>query len=233
LTRLDPAAQTAIVERARRHHVLLARLALGISALVAELAGRALTTRIDVGRHVTFGGNHQADYYPALLAGVKVAVALMLARVAWRAAKAYAAERAARRLLAARGVTPSRRAPRVRLELSPRLWLGAFLVTSSIYLVQMDAEGIADGRWPLLAPWLHTSALPVFAVLAVVVALVYGAVGRWLSDYEDYARAAVADARRVAARAPLSTPHPRAASSPAPRALFGLDFESRPPPAPA
>lgn len=233
MTRLDRAEHTEIVEHARRHHVLLARLALGISALVAELSGRALTTRIDVGRHVTFGGNHQADYYPALLAGVKVAVALMLARVAWRAAKARAAERAARRLLAARGQQPSRRAPRVRLELSPRLWLGAFLATSLIYLVQMDAEGLAAGRWPLLAPWLHSSALPVFAVLAVVVALVYGAVARWLADYEDYARAAVADARRVVARAPQRTPHPRAASSPAPRALFGLVFESRPPPAPA
>jgi len=57
------------VERARRHHVLLARLALGLSALVAELAGRALTTRIDIGRHVPIRGDSDADYYPALLAG--------------------------------------------------------------------------------------------------------------------------------------------------------------------
>jgi len=164
---------------------------------------------------------------------VKVAVALMLARVAWRAARACAAERAARRLLAARGQKSAPRAPRVRLDLSPRLWLGAFVATALIYLVQVDAEGLAAGRWPLLAPWLHTSALPVFAVLAVVVALVYGAVGRWLADYEDYARAAVARARRIVERPPNRTPRPHEVSSPGPRALFGLVFGSRPPPVPA
>src|SRR5919201_1830402 len=117
---------------ARRHQRFLARLALGLLALIAEL----------------------------------------LARVAWRFVRAHTVARAARRLLAANG-SAGPRAPRVRLELSPRLWVGAFLATSLIYLVQTDAEGISAGRWPLLAPWLHTSALPVFAVLAVVVALVY------------------------------------------------------------
>ena len=64
----------------------------------------------------------------------------------------------------------------MRLQLSPRLWLGSFLVTSLIYLVQIDAEGMSVGRWPLLSPWLHSSALPVFAVLAVLVALAWSAV---------------------------------------------------------
>ena len=46
-----------------------------------------------------------------------------------------------------RGSPFARSAPRVRIELSPRLWLGSFLVTSLIYLVQVDGEGISAGRW--------------------------------------------------------------------------------------
>ena len=167
------------MERARRHQRLLAALAFGLLALVAELVGRSLTHRLDVGRHVAPPSYSGADYYPFLLAGVKVGIALLLARVAWRFVRARAAARAGRRLLSALGARPASRALRVRLELSPRLWVLAFATTSLLYLVQTDAEQLSAGRWPLLAPWLHSSALPVFAVLAVVVALVYGAVSRW------------------------------------------------------
>ena len=83
------------MSRARRHQRLLAALALGLLALVAELSGRSLTHRLDVGRRVGSAGYSHAEYYPFLLAGVKVAVALMLARLAWRFAKARAATRAA------------------------------------------------------------------------------------------------------------------------------------------
>jgi hypothetical protein len=219
------------MERARRHQRLLARFALGLLALVAELAGRSLAHRLDFGRHVEtpYAG---AQYYPELVAIVKVAVALMLARLAWRFAKARAVARGARRLLLAQGSPVARHAPRVRLQLSPRLWLGSFLVTSLIYLVQIDAEGISVGRWPLLAPWLHTAALPVFAVLSVVVAVVYRAVESWLSDYESYARETVARATRLSAAA-LSVPRTSLDDLVAPRSLFGLAFEVRPPPAPA
>jgi hypothetical protein len=215
----------------RRHHVLLARLALGLLALVAELVGRSLTHRIDIGRHVRASEYSDVSYYPILLIVVKVGVALMLARLAWRFVKARSTARAARRLLNARGEQSTQRVPRVRLELSPRLWLGSFLVTASIFLVQTDAERLASGRWPLLAPWLHTSALPVFAVLAVVIAVVYRAVARWLTEYETYARATAAFASRVAADA--KSAHPAAHDDISPRLLFGLAFESRPPPAPA
>lgn len=219
------------MERARRHQLLLARLALGLLALVAELAGRSLAHRLDFGRHVEapYSG---AQYYPVLLAVVKVAVALMLARVAWRFVKARTVARAARRLLDAQGSASNHSAPRVRIELSPKLWLGSFLVTSVIYLMQVDAEGISAGRWPLLAPWLHTAALPVFAVLSVAVALIYRAVENWLSDYESYARDTVARASRRAAE-PLPAPHTTLGDLVTPRSLFGLAFESRPPPAPA
>ena len=216
------------MERARRHQVLLARLALGLLALIAELVGRSLTHRIDVGRHVAAPSYAHTDYYPILMIVVKVAVALMLARVAWRFAKARSVERAGAKLLAARGQISSLARPRVRIELSPKLWLGSFVATSLIYLFQTDAEGISTGRWPLLGPWLHTSALPVFAVLSVLVALVYRAVEQWLDEYESYARTTALRA----ARAAVVLPPPRGtlADLVAPRALFGLAFESRPPP---
>lgn len=220
------------MERARRHQRFFARLALVLLALVAELVGRSLTGRLDLGRHVDTSSYSGADYYPVLLAVVKVGVALMLARLAWRFVKARSVARAARALLAAHGSTPARCTARVRLQLSPRLWLGFFLTTSLIYLVQIDAEGISAGRWPLLAPWLHTSALPVFAVLSVVAALVYRAVELWFSDYETYAAETAARASLLATES-LPAPRTTLAELVTPRSLFGLAFEVRPPPAPA
>ena len=67
-------------------------------------------------------------------------------------------------------------------------------------------------------------------MLAVVVALVYGAVARWLSEYELYAEAAVARAHRLVAARQAVRPGPAASAELAPRRLFGLAFESRPPP---
>jgi hypothetical protein len=205
--------------RARRHQRALARAALIFLALIAELVGRSLSHRLDFGQHVRTAGYSGADYYPFLLAAVKVGVALMLARLAWRFVKATV-------LLQTHG---ARCRPKVRIELSPKLWLGSFLATSLIYLVQMDAETISSGRWPLLAPWLHTSALPVFAVLSVVVAVVYRAVEQWFAEYETYAH----NSARRAARAGATLPTPRAALAElvTPRSLFGLAFEVRPPPA--
>jgi hypothetical protein len=217
------------VDCARRHQRLLAASAFGLLSLVAELLGRALTYRLDVGRHVATPSYAGAEYYPVLLAAVKVGIALMLARLAWRFVRARATARAGRRLLVALGA-PQEAVPRPRLVLSPRLWAGSFISTSLFYLVQTDAERVSVGRWPLLAPWLHTSALPVFAVLAVAVALVYGAVARWFSDYESYAEATFARARRLAESATVSPPTPRSESAMSPRRLFGLAFESRPPP---
>lgn len=217
------------MERGRRHQRLLAGLALGLLALIAELAGRSLTHRLDLGRHVGRVSYAHAEYYPFLLAAVKVGAALMLARVAWRFAKARAAERAASRVAAALGVRVQRRPPRMRIELSGRLWLLSFLGTASIYLVQADVEQAVVGRWSLLGPWLHGSALPVFAVLAVVVAVVFRAVERWIGDYERLAADAVAFVRRLTAP---SSPVRRwlAPEARAPRALHGISFESRPPP---
>ena len=219
------------MKRARRHQRFSAGLAFGLLALIAELTGRSLTHRLDVGRHV--GSRYSgAEYYPFLLAAVKLGVALLLARLVWRFVRAHTAARAGRRVLA----TVGKRAaplPRLRLDLSPRLWALAFLTTSIIYLLQNDAEQAASGRWPLFAPWLHSSALPVFAVLAVLVALAWSAVASWLREYERYAEDTCARAGRVGRRAePPRVAHARTTAA-APRELFGLAFESRPPPLPA
>lgn len=198
----------------------LARLALALLVLIAELIGRDLAYRIDVGRHVGPISYRHASYYPVLLACVKVGVSLMLARLVWRV---FNARRVAVHLGSA---------PRVRLQLSWRLWLLSFLGTSGVFLFQTDAERAASGRWPLFGPWLHSSALPVFAVLAVFVAVLYRTAECWLGDYERFAAVALALCRRVATHRP---PLERAADTDVapPRRLFGLAFESRPPPAPA
>jgi hypothetical protein len=218
---------------AKRHHRLLSALAFGLLALVFELLGRSLTHRLDFGRHVSAPANTRTDYYPILLATVKVGIALLLARLVWRLVRAYSTERGGHRILAALGARPARSAPRVRVKLSLRLWAAFFLVTACMYLFQVDAEGASAGRWPLLGPWLHSSALPAFAVLAVFAALAWKAVAGWLLDYEHYARATVERAYRLVTRRPIRAfRRPRAVVRP-PRRLFGLAFESRPPPLPA
>jgi hypothetical protein len=70
-------------------------------------------------------------------------------------------------------------------------------------------------------------------VLSVVVALLWGAVAGWLSDYEEYAEATFAAARRIARRSSAPAAAPLSLLPAAPRRLFGLAFESRPPPLPA
>ena len=211
--------------RARRHQRLLSVLAFGLIALAAELLGRSMTHRLDFGRHVRTPSYAGTDYYPVLLAVVKAGIALMLARLVWRLVRARSAERAALSMLGARS-----RLPRLRLALSARLWLAFFALTSAIYLVQADAEGAESGRWPLLSPWLHSSALPVFAVLAVLCALVWAAVRDWLADYEQYAQETVARALQLAGRRTVQVPRPSLELAIPPRRLFGLAFESRPPP---
>ena len=221
------------MKRARRHQRLSSALAFALLALVAELGGRSMTHRLDVGRHVRSPSYSGTDYYPFLLAAVKLGVALLLARLVWRFVRAHTAARAGHRVLEAVGRRAAP-APRVRIDLSPRLWLTAFLSTSLFYLVQADAEQAASGRWPLLAPWLHSSALPVFAVLAVLVALAWSAVASWLQAYERYAQDTFARAGHAtrSVLAPPRVPRRRSALAP-PRKLFGLAFESRPPPLPA
>jgi hypothetical protein len=213
------------MNRARRHQRLFSVLAFGLLALVAELAGRSLTHQVNIGRHVATPSYAHTDYYPILLAVVKGGIALLLGRLLWRVLRARSAERAGLRLLGG-----SARLPKVRFVLSPRLFLAFFAVTSVIFLVQSDAERADAGRWPLLAPWLHSSALPAFAVLSVLCAVVWAAVRGWLAEYEEYAQATVARALRLAGRSVLRAPRPSVTVAAPPRRVFGHAFESRPPP---
>lgn len=217
------------MERARRHQRLLAVLAFGVLSVAAELVGASLTHRIDLGRHVRSPSYSHAVYYPAVLAAVKVGIALLLASLLWRTLRAHAIERAARRVAGAVGGET----PRVRLALSPRLWLAFFALTATTYLVHVDAGRVASGRWALFFPWVHSSALPVFAVLSVLLTLVWTAVQRWLADYERYAEDAARLARGVARTRLRRSTFPRVTPAVPPRRLFGLVVDSRPPPAAA
>ena len=206
--------------------------AFALLVVVAEVAGRSLTAHVDRLFHVAPLAPTGASYYPFLLVVLKIVTALACAALLARSTRAWAAADAGERLLAAIGHGHERRAPRFRPGLSPRIWLAAFAATSVIYLVHADAEEAAEGRWPLLAPWLHTYALPTFAVLAVAVAALWRVAG-WLYDVEDYAASTIDRARRIlsAAFGALPSPHPHAADTDAaPRRRFGLAFESRPPP---
>jgi hypothetical protein len=216
------------VSRARRHHRLLSVSAFALLVVAAELAGRYATFSFDRLLHVQDPIAPSARYTPFVLAAVKVGCALLAARLAWRFARAHTTARAGHRLLSAVGGGRPR-APRVCLRLSPRLWLAAFGSTSAIYLVQADFERHAA----TLSPWLHTYALPVFGVLAVLVAVGWGAVARWLADYESYAAETIRRARVLAAATGASRPGLASRGSRGPRSIFGLAFESRPPPAPA
>ena len=163
---------------------------------------------------------------------MKIAGALALAALLARATRARAAADAGERLLATLGHQHGR-APRLRPNLSFRVWAGSFVATSLLFLVHADVDSAAAGRWAPFAPWLHTYALPVFAVLALGIAILWRCAS-WLDEVEEYAERAIARVRRILGAAlHLRPQHARASGDTAPRRRFGLSFESRPPPLPA
>jgi hypothetical protein len=205
----------------------------GFLVVASELAGRSLTARIDRALHVAPLAPSSANYYPFLLFAVKVGGALLLAALAARAIRASAAAAAADRLLAAAAHARECRSPRLRAGLSFRAWAVAFVATSLLYLVHTDADGAAAGRLAVVAPLLHTYALPVFAVLAVFVSLAWR-VATFVHAVEDYAHRKLARVRLLlSASRRERARHPRPTDDSAPRRRFGLAFECRPPPLPA
>lgn len=189
-----------------------------------------MTLRLDGMAHVAPLATPTSRVYPFLLAGVRGLAAVLLAAVAWRLLRAHATAAAGERFLTTLGHRQTRQLPRLRLRLSPRLWLASFAATSIWFLVQEDYVQLAGGRWPLLAPWLHTYALGVFAVLSALLAIGWAAVCDRLADVEGYAAWMFARAGRILRlAAPRSVPR-RPADDRTPRHLFGLSFESRPPP---
>src|SRR5262249_61168086 len=129
-------------------------------AVLAELAGRSLTARVDALLHVEPLANSGTDYYPFLLAGVKVLCALALAGLLARATRARAAAEAGERLLHAIGHGHESRTPKLRPQLSPRIWLAAFAASSVAYLGDANVQAIDAGGSPAVHPWLHTYPLP-------------------------------------------------------------------------
>jgi hypothetical protein len=198
--------------------------------VVAEVAGRSLTRHVDRALHVQPLANSGTSYYPFLLVGVKVVGALTLAALLARGLRAWATHDASHRLLTAAGHAPDGRKPRLRPGLSPRVWAGAFLSTSVLYLVHADVDYATAGHWASFEPWLHTYALPVFAVLALAVAMAWR-LASWLYELEDFADRSLARARRVLAVVRRLVPRfARPTDDSGPRRRFGLAFESRPPP---
>jgi hypothetical protein len=199
--------------------------------LLAEVVGRSVTSRVDRALHVAPLANSATNYYPFLLVGAKVAAALVVAALLARLMRGHAAAEAGNRLLG----RAAESGPRLHIGLSPRIWLLSFAASSLVYLVHVDAEGLAEGRWPLFSPWLHTYSLPVFAALSVLVALAWS-LATWVHAVEDYGLRTLERARRIlraALRPPLYTRRRRRSDDRGPRRRFGLAFESRPPPLPA
>jgi hypothetical protein len=161
-----------------------------------------------------------------------VVAALALAGVAWRLVRAHCLASAGEALMRAVG-QHRLGAPRLRVRLTAKLWLASFGTTALWFLIQNDAERLSEGRWPLLAPWLHTYALPVFAVLSVLLAVGWGVGRDWLDDVEAYAAAVCACVVHVLAAVLPRVSGRHFDDDRAPRHLFGHDFESRPPPLPA
>jgi len=214
------------VDLSRRR--LKAGAAFALLALVVELTGRTITAWLDAAVNVAPLATPSTRYYPFMLAGIRLLAAIVVAAVVWRLVRAHAAAAAGERLLGKIG-----RRPRLRVTLSPRLWAYSFVATSLWFLAQNDALRLSSGRWPLLAPWLHTYALPVFAVCSLLLALAWGAVRSWLVDVERYAASTIARAKRLLGAAGLPTRRHVVCDERAPRRLHGLVFESRPPPLPA
>lgn len=201
----------------------------GLLTLIGELTGRSITGYLDRVFHVMPLAAPETPAYPFLLAAARTVAALAVAGLAWRLVRAHATAAAGERLLYAVGGRRAR-APRLRVRLTSRLWLLSFGATALWFLAQTDAERLSQGRWPLLAPWLHTYALPVFAVVALALALAWSVVGDWVIEVERYATATLVGAFRVIHDSCLR-PHGRLLlRDTAPRQLFGLAFESRPPP---
>jgi hypothetical protein len=197
---------------------------------VADAAGRALTRHVDDALHVAPLARQSANWYPFALVGLKIVGAVALAALLGRFLRARATADAGERLLTALGHHQRERRIAPRPTLSLRVWAAAFVVTSLAYLVQTDAEDARHGAWSLFDPWLHTYALPVLALLAVLVAVAWS-LTRWVHAVEEYAVRTFARACRILSAALVVVPRRRPpAGDRTPRRRFGLAFESRPPP---
>ena len=206
----------------------LALLAVWGLVLAGEVVGRWAAERLPLVGHVPKRPHDGLDAWPAIVIAAKVAIALLLARLAWRLMKAHRVASAGERALRLVG-RPSRPLPAIGL--SPGVWLASFTAMSFLYLVPTSTGEAKTGCWLLVTPWLHSQALPVFAMLGVVVASLWRTVSRSLSDLERYGERLRQLIRSFGRAVSVRRRYRLVARTP--RALFGLAFESRPPPLPA
>ena len=198
------------------------------AVLAGEVAGRWLVANLPFFDQVPRRAQGGPDAWPALVVAAEVAVALLLARLGWRAVRALRVAAAGERMVRLRQHAAARPTPTIGL--SPRAWLASFTAMAVLYVVPTSMAEASAGPWPLVAALWQTQALPVFAVLAAVVAVLWRTVSGWLAALERYgellgsvirsARAAVCAVRRRG----------RCADG-APRSRFGVAFQCRPPPA--
>lgn len=210
----------------RRH---LAAGALLVAVIAGEVAGRWLVTHLPLVADAPQRRHRGLDAWPAVVVVAKIGIALLLARLAWRLVRARKVAAAGERILRIGRSRVTRPAP--SLGLSPRAWLASFAAMSLLYLVPTSSGEISGGCWPLVTPWLHTQALPVFAVLAVVIAVLWRTTSRWLAALEHYGERLQSLIR--SAHQALCVGRRASVARLTPRALFGVAFQSRPPPAPA
>ena len=122
-------------------------------------SGRSLTHRLDVGRHVGSPATRAPDYYPFLLAAVKLGDRAP-ARAARLALRPGARRRAGRHGACWPSASARRPLPRLRLDLlAAALGCSSFLTSPRLfYLVQTDGEQACHrAAGALFAPWLHSS----------------------------------------------------------------------------
>lgn len=206
-----------------RQKALLTLLAL---AVAGEVAGRWAITQLPLVSRVPARSHDGLDAWPVIVIVAKAGLAIILASVTWRLGRAHRVALAAERLLASTGRTQSR--PDITIGLSFRVWAAAFLLMAGLYLVPTSTAELGSGCWPILAPWIHTPALPIFAIIAVLIALVWRTLSRWLEALEGYSRGLQALLRRLVR--PLARRHRTGAPFASPRSRFGVSFECRPPP---
>ena len=138
---------------------LAATAGFALLALLTELTGRSIVVRLDRAFHVVPLATPTTLVLPVPArrrAGARRALA---GRGSPGASSRRTSPPSPRSACSAASASGRAGLPRLRLRLSPRLWLLSFGATSTWYLLQNDAGPVAHGRWPLLAPWLHTYAL--------------------------------------------------------------------------
>lgn len=216
-----------IVRRVRVSRRQLAAGALLVAVLAGEVAGRWLVAHLPPVADAPRSAPRGLAAWPGIVVAAKIGLALLLARLAWRLVQARRVARSGERLL--RIACSRRTRPGPSIGLSPRAWLASFTAMSLLYLVPTSGDEIGAGAWPLAAPWPHLRALPVFGLLALVIAVLWRTISRWLGALEAYGERLQSLIRSTYGPAPaIGRTH---VAHRAPRLLFGVAFESRPPPA--